>query len=212
MHQGNFMVDVSETGFKVNILDFGMGGTISAQLQKQLLLLGAGIEILKPSAITRALWDMSDKNRNGLNFTQLETAVNALAKEMDQGRHPLWGISDWSTWAMERGLQFPYEFIGMNRGMAILDKLMQDSGSKLRMSDLSKRLANRYAKQVWNDLRASGEMTLSDLLRLGWVSVMDASPASARYQTPTEEPKRSAKSAVLAPKCSRVLMPAGAAL
>ena len=209
MHQGNFMVDVSETGFKVNILDFGMGGTISAELQKQLLLLGAGIEILKPSAITRALWDMSDKNRNGLNFTQLETAVAKLANEMDQGRHPLWGISDWSTWAMERGLQFPYEFIGMNRGMAILDKLMQDSGSKMRMSDLSKRLANKYAKKVWNDLRASGEMTLSDLLRLGWVSVMDASPAQVRYQPPTEEPVRSEKPAFSALKCSKVLMPSG---
>ncbi|MFN7730147.1 MAG: AarF/UbiB family protein [Bdellovibrio sp.] len=212
MHQGNFMVDVSETGLKVNILDFGMGGTISAQLQKQLLLLGAGIEILKPSAITRALWDMSDKNRNGLNFTQLETAVNALAKEMDQGRHPLWGISDWSTWAMERGLQFPYEFIGMNRGLAILDKLLQDSGSKMRMSNLSKRLANRYSKQVWHNLRASGEMTISDLLRLGWVSVMDASPASVHYKPPGEGPTRSQKSAVLAPKCSRVMMPAGVSL
>lgn len=206
MHQGNFMIEMDERGLRVNILDFGMGGTISRQMQSQILLLGAGIEILKPSAIVQALWDLSDQTRNQLTRSQLEARVKVVVREMDQGRRALMGVGGWATWAMENGLQFPYEFIGMNRGLAILDKLLQDSGSKFTMAQLSRQAANKYAPRVWADLKGSGEMSVRDILRLGWLALINGNPASVPYRESVE-----AQAAAPAPaslKCSRVLMPA----
>lgn len=209
MHQGNFMIEMHERGLRVNILDFGMGGTISREMQSQILLLGAGIEILKPSAILHALWSISDQTRNQITRPQLEARVKVLVRDMDQGRKPLMGVGGWATWAMENGLQFPYEFIGMNRGLAILDKLLQDSGSKFTMAALSRQAANAHAARVWTDLKASGEMSTRDILRLGWLAVTNSSPATIPYREVQPQPRTTPMSSL---KCSRVLMPATGAL
>src|SRR6185312_9079646 len=45
LHQGNFLVDFTEPKITVNILDFGMGGTISHDMQMRMMEVGAGIDL-----------------------------------------------------------------------------------------------------------------------------------------------------------------------
>jgi predicted unusual protein kinase regulating ubiquinone biosynthesis (AarF/ABC1/UbiB family) len=184
LHQGNFLVDFSElTGVTVNILDFGMGGVVSPEMQKQILLLGAGVEILKASAISRAFLNLST-SLDGISEREFERRVELLVEEMRQGRHPLWTLGRWSAWAGDQGVQFPYEFIGLNRGMVILDKLLEDSKSEIRVSGLSRKIAKRYVRRLWSDLRGTREIGVFDFMKLGWLAATDETAAVEAYEPP----------------------------
>src|SRR5690606_33700497 len=54
LHQGNFMLEIREPAIRAHILDFGMGGVISASMQRQVMVLGVGADILSTELIARA--------------------------------------------------------------------------------------------------------------------------------------------------------------
>jgi len=205
LHQGNFMVDVTDERIKASILDFGMGGTISRDLQRQILNLGAAVELNKADSIANLYWVISDKARNQIGLEEFRTRVQRQVQSMQQGLSPIWGFHRWSSWAMDQGIQFPYEFVGLNRGAVILDKLLKDSGSNLTMSTLSKKLATKYPNRVWNDLRQEKEITTKDMMRLGWIAFIGHTTADDLFVAPSTP-----LSAPRINKCSAVMMPQGA--
>ncbi|MCE3010122.1 MAG: AarF/UbiB family protein [Proteobacteria bacterium] len=169
LHQGNFLVDFTEPKLRISILDFGMGGTISREVQANILVLGAGIELLRSDVITEALWKISDKQRNELSNQQLGEKVAARVQEIRAGKLEFQSLDRWSAWAIDEGIRFPYEFVSLNRGMVILDKSLQDAGSKESLSSIAKIMAPRHVRSILSDLRAGGLLSFADLVKLGWV-------------------------------------------
>jgi predicted unusual protein kinase regulating ubiquinone biosynthesis (AarF/ABC1/UbiB family) len=116
LHQGNFLVDVTDERIKVSILDFGMGGVISKLEQKNLLLLGFGIELADPNVIATALWNLSNKDKNEINK---QTLFKSIKENMKSG---FTSGDDWALWSQAQGLRFSYTFLSMVRGMVIIKK------------------------------------------------------------------------------------------
>lgn len=171
LHQGNFMVELTEPAIKVSILDFGMGGTIRREMQLDLLLLGAGLELNKANVIVETLWSLSEKDQNKISREDFEKSVLERVAQINSGKLAWQPLNSWTTWAMDSGLRFPYEFVSLNRGMAILDKSLSDAGSKLNSAIMAKQLASKSFKVLFSDLRAKGLLSWKDLAKLGWLSI-----------------------------------------
>ncbi|GIL18316.1 MAG: hypothetical protein BroJett040_20670 [Oligoflexia bacterium] len=174
LHQGNFLVDITADRIKVNILDFGMGGYISKEMQKNFLLLASGVEILNAKMITESLWAMSSRSNNMISKNQLERAVQAKISELNFYDQNL-SLDKWASWAINEGLRYPSEFIGVNRGIVILEKLLKDAGSSLTISQLGKRLALLHFRSTLKDLVSTGVVSVRDFAKLG-MTVLDSNP------------------------------------
>lgn len=171
LHPGNFMVHVKEPRIVMNILDFGMGGVISPELQRQSMVLGVGSEILNGDLIGRALWDLSDKGRNQVSEPEFKQAINEKAARIRRGLEPNIGMELWVAFALNNGLGIPYEFVSLNRGMGIVNKLLEEAGSKLDLSKITKSLAKRHPGLVFEVLVVKEKVPLKDLIKLGWAEV-----------------------------------------
>lgn len=177
------MVNVVEPKIVVNILDFGMGGTISPELQRQVMVLGVGTDIISGDLIGRSFWDLSDKERNAISEADFKKAVNAKAENIRKGREPNISMELWMAWALNKGLGVPYEFVSLNRGMGIVNKLLEESGSKLDLTKITKSLAKEHPMVVYNALVVREKVPLKDLVRVGWSemkTVFQDEPAKIR--------------------------------
>lgn len=168
LHQGNFMIDVKEPRIMVNILDFGMGGTITNDMQRQVMVLGVGTDILSAELIARAFWDLSNKEKNQISEVEFKKAVAQKVQMITKGKEPNISMELWMAWALNRNLALPYEFVSLNRGMAIMNKLLEDSGSKLDLTKITKSLAKENPRVVYNNLVVKERLSAEDLVRLGW--------------------------------------------
>lgn len=172
MHQGNFMVQLKEPAIRLNILDFGMGGVISSQMQKDLVLLGAGMELNHGDLLAKAFWGLSDRARNGVTEDVFKTTIRSKAIELALNKTK-WGVAQWSAFALDSGLRLPYEFVSLNRGQAIVDTLLADAGSKLTMQGLAKELAMKHPFRIYEILTKDGGLRTSELVRLGYGEVIE---------------------------------------
>jgi predicted unusual protein kinase regulating ubiquinone biosynthesis (AarF/ABC1/UbiB family) len=170
LHQGNFLVDFTEPKITINLLDFGMGGVISRPTQLQMMELGAGIDLSRADLIGESFWALSLHDQNTLSKNDFLSQVLERVKAIQSGKLAWQPITAWTTWAMDQGLRFPYEFVSLNRGMVILDKLLKDSGSSLNLTKVARRLAITHAVKTIANLRNTKKISWMDLLKLGLVS------------------------------------------
>jgi predicted unusual protein kinase regulating ubiquinone biosynthesis (AarF/ABC1/UbiB family) len=191
LHQGNFMVRVGEPSIQLNILDYGMGGTLSPQLQAQVLVLGAGTELLNAKLISQAFWQISDKNKNTLSEQQFRSLVAAKVQKVSSGQESLQGIDRWAAWAMDQGIGLPYEFVNLNRGLVIVSKLLEDSGSRETMTSLTRKLALKNPLKSYRIMVDYGKLSTLELMKLGWTQLRSGS-ASATPAAPTTPPTAAA--------------------
>lgn len=168
LHQGNFMIDVKEPRIIVNILDFGMGGTISNEMQRQVMVLGVGTDILSSELIARSFWELSNKSKNGVEENDFKKAVQEKVQSIRAGKEPNISMELWMAWALNRNLALPYEFVSLNRGMAIVNKLLEDSGSKLDLTKITKSLAKENPLVVYKNLVVKERLSMEELAKLGW--------------------------------------------
>lgn len=185
LHQGNFLVQFMDPKIRLHILDFGMGGLISPYLQNQVMLLGAGTELLKADMIARAYWNISDKSKNQISRTQLEYLVNDRVRQVLQGQEK-GSVEHWTAWAMDQGLRLPYEFISLNRGLVIVNKLLADSGSQLTVSRMMKELARKHPFHVYRRMVIQERLSHQDLMRLGWGEIKSLLGLTQEVQPPRE--------------------------
>lgn len=164
LHQGNMLVYKSDKHLQVTLLDYGMGGVLSAQMQEKMLLLGAGALLKKPNLLANALWDVSEKDKNKIDKAQWTQKV------IEQMNQQNLSIEMWAAWATEQGLKFPYDFINMNRGVVILAKLLQSSSSNQTLTSLMKKLAIRHPFGVYRLLNKHG-LSHAELLKIGWLEL-----------------------------------------
>lgn len=169
LHQGNFLVDFSDEKIRMALLDYGMGGRISRQMQAQILILSAGIELNRADIIADSLWNLRDAERTSLPFSEFSKIVESRVREIQQGRLPYQSLDRWSAWAINSGLRFPYTFVSMNRGLVILDKSLKEAGSDKTVTSIGKSLAPKNVRSIVGDLRLGGKLSWAEITRLGWI-------------------------------------------
>lgn len=167
LHQGNFMVRVTEPNITVNVLDYGMGGVINQVMQRQMMVLGAGIELVNPDLIARGYWALSNKGENTIHEQQFKTLVKERAKNIVSTPEAT-SLERWTAWAMDNGLKLPYEFISLNRGIVTVNKLLKDAGSALTVTSLMKSFGKRNPILVYKRLVLEEKLSHEDLVKLGW--------------------------------------------
>lgn len=187
LHQGNFLVQITDPKIIVNILDYGMGGVISKKLQGQAMLLGAGVELLDPDIIYRSYWDISVKGQNTVSAQQFKFMVADKVSNILSGREPRLTLEKWTAWAMKSGVQLPYEFFSLNRGLVIINKLLEDSGSKLSVQSLMRSLARRHPFYIYKKLVVENKMSHRSLIKLGWMDL------KSKLESPVKMPPNQAE-------------------
>jgi predicted unusual protein kinase regulating ubiquinone biosynthesis (AarF/ABC1/UbiB family) len=181
LHQGNFMVDFTDPKVIVNMLDFGMGGTISHAMQSRMMEVGAGIDLNRADLIAEGFWLLSEQDQNTLQREDFEKKVAARVQEIAAGRLARQSVNSWTAWSMDEGLRFPYEFVSLNRGLVILDKLLKDAGSPLSMDRLARQVGMDHAGRAFWDLRSTKRMSLMDFIKLGFVTPSPAPQVSTSH-------------------------------
>lgn len=162
LHQGNFILDIKDDGFRLNILDFGMGGKISPKTQKNVLRLGFAIEIEDTEKIAKEFWNARDKDNNQLSFKDLQSSIQEFAKTATHKLTP----NEWNNHVLGAGLKLSYDLISVNRGIETLATLLETSGSQETTRTITKKIALSHPVEIYKILTEGGFATM-DLIRLG---------------------------------------------
>ncbi|WP_413582003.1 AarF/ABC1/UbiB kinase family protein [Bdellovibrio sp. HCB288] len=174
LHQGNFLVRFGDDKIRVNLLDFGMGGQISPEMQQNILLLESALSLHDSDLIGRALWEISNKAGNSLSESQFKMLVRAKVRKGFKTADDV-STEEWTKWAMNHGLRLPYDFININRGITILKKLLQDSGSTEDLRSIMSKVALKHPLHVINTLVGKNLLSPVGLVKAG-VSTLISSP------------------------------------
>jgi ubiquinone biosynthesis protein len=164
LHQGNFLVELTEPEVHLTLLDFGMGTQISASVQKQILLLGLGQKMGRIDLISRALWEMSEKSDNTVSEKEFNSKIKVFSSHLPSGQQLT--INDWSVFAMNNGLKFPVSFVSLNRGIWILESMLKEFGSPLTLPEIAMSIAPKYVQQIFQNLQSSGKFKIADYFEL----------------------------------------------
>jgi ubiquinone biosynthesis protein len=166
LHQGNFLVSITDDAIVVNILDYGMGGVLNEKMRQQVMVLGVSTALKDAQLITNAFWEISNQAQNTFGKEQLLKLVQEkLAEAKRQGKSL--GTQQWTGWLSDQGLKIPYDLINLSRGMLIMDNSLQDAGSTKTISSIGESLAKANAGKVVSGLRGSGLISKPDLIRIG---------------------------------------------
>jgi len=152
LHQGNFLVEIVEEGrgkrkvVKLRILDFGMAGNLTPELQNSLLEVGAAITSLDPKSLVECYWNVRNRNKSALSISKEEFAnrVTERCESMKSGKLPLEGPIKWLSWAINQGLSFQYGFENLNRGVAIIQASLADANPNRSMIDVLTKVAQDH--------------------------------------------------------------------
>lgn len=163
LHQGNFLVEYKSDTTQFNILDFGMSGIISEKIQSSFMLLGVAIEALNSDKIIDAFWSLSDQKRNFISYTDFKKRVQDKVIQMHYKKEKLWSLEIWAAWALDQGIRFPAQFVGLNRGMGTITKLLQDIGSKETVDSIGLKIAGKKPLRVMKNLIIDGGIRPADV-------------------------------------------------
>jgi len=178
LHQGNFLVKVQSSDVQVNILDYGMGGVLTQKTRNLLVFLGAALQLKDAEMITQAYWGLSDKSGNQVTKAQLQKLVEKRLSDLDrQGRTE--AVEFWTGWASDNGVKLPYDFVNLNRGILIINKSLEEAGSRLTFTEIQKEMAAENPMAIYSALVSSDLMSMTDFVRLG-ISSMGQSSSSRR--------------------------------
>lgn len=166
LHQGNFVIDVGNKKIRLSILDFGMSGNLSPQLQDNFIKLGTALKLLNPKAIGAAFWALSDKTKNVITLGKLVEVltqeVHRLSPQEVANRH----LHEWVALVMENGLALNYDFVNLNRGYLILSRMMEESGSSYDLSMIAKEVNWHKIVRIAKIFNGDKDLSLLDFLRL----------------------------------------------
>jgi predicted unusual protein kinase regulating ubiquinone biosynthesis (AarF/ABC1/UbiB family) len=180
LHQGNFLVNVTDHEIILPPLDFGMGGVLSSDVQKQLLLFGIGLKLQRADLVAQALWAASVTHLNTMNELQFSQLVLDRMNSLRGQPSSEVVSSDWLNWALDAGLRLPYELISLNRGILIMDQALKEVGSQLTVGSISEGLVPKLARSTVIHWYKDGTLTTKDLLKLGLALMQSPAAAASR--------------------------------
>ncbi|QDK47503.1 AarF/ABC1/UbiB kinase family protein [Bdellovibrio sp. ZAP7] len=166
LHQGNFLVQFGDEKIRVNLLDFGMGGKITSEMQQNLVLLETALTLENSKLIGQSLWDISNKSANTVTEAKFKSLVAEKVKQGFKTKEDA-SAEEWTKWSLNHGLRLPYDFININRGLTILKKLLEDSGSKKDLTQIMSKVAIQRPRQVIGTLVGKDRLSTLELLESG---------------------------------------------
>jgi ubiquinone biosynthesis protein len=196
LHQGNLMVDLGNRILPFNLLDFGMAGQLSPRERQYFLLMAAGGELNNAKMMAEAMYGISSQTRNEVDQ---KTFTKLMEDKMFDLREKKLVLSPerWIAWALNAGLRFSSDIIGVSRGVTIVDKLLKDADAGVSVLGVSRGLAKKYKWEVLSTLRSSENFRFLDYFMLGRIAVLGGLPTD---NAPFEKPP------VLAPMCRSVIL------
>ncbi len=138
LHQGNMMMQITDPEIKVNLLDFGMTGQLTADQQKSALLLGLGIKTNHTELILKHLTLLSKNQKETAAFRKLvvERCLQIQRNEIKEQ-----SLSEWIAWSLDQGQDLNYEFLKLNRGITAIEILLSDAKSSLTFDQIVQKIA-----------------------------------------------------------------------
>lgn len=189
LHPGNFVVeDLGDRKIRLHLLDYGMAGQLNAEQRRWLITLGGGLELRRADLIAKAFYELSDRQRHALSLTDVEKIVAARLKAIEGKPLIEDSMGRWSADLMDAGLVMPYEFVNVNRGMVIIDKMLEDAGSKKSVALFSEDLAAKRPFGLTKTLRDGG-FSFGDVVKLGWKQLFGPGDPSVIPVTPAKAPE-----------------------
>ena len=135
LHQGNLRVTRLNNMVQVNILDFGMTGQLTPQMQRQIIAISAIVKSERADLIAKALWEISVQNENKITLPQLTILIQNEIQLIARTGVPFYDMGGWVGTAASGGIKFPADFTSLNRGMTLITQMLLNSKSKLTVAD-----------------------------------------------------------------------------
>ena len=143
LHQGNLRVGMHDQIPELNILDFGMAGTLEPTLQSRFLAFGALIESRDPSLMARIIWELSVQEKNTITRDELERIITNEIIRQDAINMAPWPFYEWAALAVNSGIRFPSELTTLNRGAFFVFRMLEDQQSSVTLPSIIKDLVIR---------------------------------------------------------------------
>ena len=196
LHQGNLRVNKVGDTLTVNLLDFGMTGQIDASTQNRFIVFGIASGYKNADLMAKVIWDLSVKSKNEVTLDQLKTIFQAeLDREKSEGIQE-WPLAEWVSLSVNSGMRFPSEFTTLNRGTALLARMLEDYGMP---SDFGGRIKNILLK---NPQRLASLLADREVMKLGdWYRLITGS--STQSSETADKAKPAPPPASVAPKAAR---------
>lgn len=186
MHQGNIMAELSDHEIVLNILDFGMVGQLSEKVKKSAILLGIAINVKNVKMIAKHFMNLQKINENTQSLDQIEELIKGRMKVLNGKDNSL---ENWTAWVASKGLEFDYEFLKLNRGLAAIDVLLKDSKSPLGIQSLIIKTALENKIYLAKIIYADKDFTradLKELVRIGLIRSTDKNSSDVSTDASTE--------------------------
>ena len=180
LHQGNLLLQVTDPSIRLSLLDFGMTGQLDSVTQQSALLLALGIKLQQAELITKHFVLLSKSRTEPKDFAK---KVQNRLKDLKKLSSPEASIIEWTTWALDQGIELDYEFIKLNRGLKAIEILLADAGSTMNFESIAKGLAFKNKAAVSKLLMNEKEIKIKDLTNLlGLVLPNAAKKATVRCE------------------------------
>jgi ubiquinone biosynthesis protein len=187
LHQGNFLVNVRDESIDISILDFGMTGKINQETRYLGMVLGAAIEMQHADSIVETYWNLSLKSQNLISKQVFGDRVRMRLQKIRASNDPVPTLDMWTAWTIDQGLKFSEVFIGLNRGLVIIESMLKEAGSKHDITYFAKFAALKHPLQVNAAFKNDKYIHIKDLLHLGWIKITESTPI-LEFLTPKPRP------------------------
>ncbi|MFZ3230875.1 MAG: AarF/UbiB family protein [Pseudobdellovibrio sp.] len=167
LHQGNLLMKVTDDKIQVNLLDFGMVGTLSKGQRKYAMLLSLGIKLNNSDLITDSYNHLTRYPMSAEKLSKFQDEVFARVQLINSGVETNVTAEQWTAWALTKGLDLQYEFIKLNRGMMAVAGLLHDSKSTMNFEDLALRVAMKNKVNVASVVLAQDFVSYTELMKFG---------------------------------------------
>lgn len=173
LHPGNIIVRVTDEAIIVNIIDYGMGGTLTEEQMRQSFILGAGLELRYADVIAKSLWKLSNDTENKISLQDFTKLIKEKITEIKVTGIYL-SLNQWIGWATQKGIVLDYNYINLQRGVTILNQTLEAYSSPLTVIKMISEQAKKTPYMIYKfvDHPDSG-LTKFDLLKLGWINFVD---------------------------------------
>ncbi len=164
-HPGNLFVLAGAQGARIGMIDFGLVGRLSKQMQENLILLVLAISLRDPDTIARLLYKVGVPDQR-INLHQFRTDIHGILEtylglklsEVDSGSL----LSDLVDLAMKYKIKIPKEYAVLSKAAATIEGIIRALDPSLDVVEV----ALPYAKRLLYDRYNPGQMSTTGLRAL----------------------------------------------
>lgn len=167
LHQGNLLMRVTDDSVQVNLLDFGMVGSLTQQQRDSVLLLALGLKMNNTELIAESF---SHLTRQPMDEVQKRMFLSEVIRRVDRikyGNEPHTSFEEWAAWALTKGIDLHYEFVKLNRGIMAISSLLEESKSSLTFEDVAFNVVLRNKTKVMSLLSKQDIVRYNELFDFG---------------------------------------------